>query len=392
MKCCVKVSKEKFLWTLILAPLLKPNGIPNINATVSKCYDIGIIVSFLILVYLLFRRRKTNIVNIILTTIFVGWITILTIFNNGQTTLMVRISMQYIGLAMATCILSDKSKILFSSMLLNLEILIYLNFICLLVFPNGMYVSSQTGNWNNWLLGYDNHWFIVLFAAMFIALIYLRIYKKTIRPLLLIIVIHISASIVMSGVITFGLIVIDVMFITHLYKSKVVTYRNIWLITLVANILIVFYSTSGIATFIVYNLFNKTSTTIPARLKIWFSSIELIKESLLVGYGHPETAERIAIYNNRHASNAHNFLIEIVYEGGLIGLGLFGGLIYQTGKKLNEFKKRNIELHGIVLVCLLACLITGSVDSLLESRGALFFWMLSVGSNISMLGRCFLEA
>ena len=49
----------------------------------------------------------------------------------------------------------------------------------------------------------------------------------------------------------------------------------------------------------------------------------------------------------------------------------------ETGKRIKKSKETVIK--SILLLCILACLVTGSVDSLLELRGGLFFWLLSVG-------------
>lgn len=379
----IYLSKSVAFWALILHPFFKPNGIHGISASIASIYDVAMILSFFIITFKFLRGIIKINWNIIIITAFIGWITIVTCLNNGQVFAMARMSLQYISFSIVVKMLADHPKVLIKSVLINLEVLIYLNFICLLLYPHGMYVSSQNGNWNNWLLGYDNQWFIVFFAAMFTAIAYYFLTNNWLRSLMLIAVIHISAAIVMSGVIIFGLAIIDVFYFTGAYKSNLINYVNIWIAAIISNITIVFFSSSGIANFIVYTIFHKTSTSIPARLKIWAISFEAIMKNPLIGYGHQDPMVRTLLYANKHGSNAHNFIIEILYEGGIIGLLLFVALIVYAGVTYHKAKKS--DFSRILLVCTLACLVTGAVDSLLESRGLLFFWMISVISNLPQI-------
>jgi len=379
----VLISKNLVLWSLLIHPFLKPNGIHGINSLIDNLYDAGIVISLSFVLIFFIRMKKHINANIVLTTGFIGWITVVTVFSNGQVTTVLRMSAQYIGLVLTVVILSEKPIILIESMLLNLEILIYINFICLLIYPHGMYVSKQNGNWNNWLLGYDNQWFIVFFGAMFVALSFWNLTQKFFRPLLLITIIHVSTAFVLSGVLIFGLAIIDFFILSKIYKTEILTYRRIWLIAIVANIVIIFFSASGLSTFIIYTVFHKTATSIPARLKMWKISFDAIRKNSIIGYGHQQTLLRTTMYHNLHGSNAHNFFIEILYEGGIIGMGLFICLCVASDIMIKKTAPN--DMRGILFSCMTACLVTGSVDSLLESRGALFFWMLAIAYNLPLI-------
>ena len=376
----IKISKPGLFWAVLIHPFLKPNGIHGINPRIDKIYDICIVISFLLILLIAFMRKRQMNSNVVLTGLFFGWILAVTALNDGPATTVMRMLIQICGLVLSAFILSDHPKVLIRSMLLNMEVLIYLNFFFLLRYPHGMYVSLQNGNWNNWLLGYDNQWFIVYFGAMFTAIAYMFLNGSFLRPIALITVMHISAGIVMSGVIVFGMAIIDVLVISGLYKTGIITFKNVWIAAIAANIMLMFFSTSGIASFIINNVFHKTSASIPARLKIWSITLEYVKNNWLFGYGRQETLIRTTMYHNNHGSNAHNFLFEILYEGGLTGILLFASLNINAGLRIDRADKS--KFSGLLLICLLACLVTGSVDSLLESRGALFFWMLAVGYNL----------
>ena len=376
------VSKSGIACTLLLFPFMKPNGVPNISHTLNIVYTLLMVASFLILTAkVLLRRIRPNNYNCLLFA-FMGWLVLRTALTGGQTGSLLEIMMRFCGISIFIQLYARKSMMLIRAFLLNFEIIIYLNFICLMLYPHGMYVSSQNGNWNNWLLGYDNHWFIVYFGACFILFCYAQIFNKLFRPVVLFIVIHVSACIVMSGAIIVGLVIIDLLWLFKIYKSPLLSYRTVWIAAIITNIMLVFLGGSGIIQFVVYSLLHKSSATLLARQRIWRTTISSIKEHLLLGNGRTRTVDRIMFYRNSHASNAHNLFLEILYEGGLTAFGLFAFMAASAGRQIKQH--RDCIITGYLLMTLLACLVTGAIDSFLEDRGYMFFALLAFASNIGL--------
>lgn len=361
---------------------MKPNGMANINRIINNAYIILMVISFsVVIMEVIVRHIKLN-MYIYLLAFFMGWLVLRSFFAGGQTGSLLEIAMRFGGISVLIQLYSKQVSTLIRGFFINFEAIIYLNFICLLLYPHGMYVSSQTGNWNNWLLGYDNHWFIVYFGACFILFTYSYIFNCITRPFLLFCIIHISSFIVMSGAIIVGLLLIDFFWIFKIYKSPLFTYRTIWIVAIIVNAMFIFIGGSGIISFIIYSVLQKSSATLLSRQRIWEKTILSIKDNLLFGVGKPQTIDRIAFYNNRHASNAHNFLLEIVFEGGMVALLLFYFMVRFVGKRLKNHSDNPIT--GFLLLALMACLVTGSIDSFLEDRGYMFFALLAFASNIEM--------
>ncbi len=158
----IKLDKQLLKWFLLIAPFLRPNGIGQINPFIGRIYYFAMIISLLILFFLYLKSKKFDFGFLAILSIELFWIFFVTLFNEGEIINYSRVILSLLGLTLCTEVMISNPKKLFTALQFNLEIIIYLNFIFLLCFPDGMYISnSGTGNWNNWLLGYDNHWFIV---------------------------------------------------------------------------------------------------------------------------------------------------------------------------------------------------------------------------------------
>ena len=383
-KRSLSVSKDYLICALLILPFMKPNGIPNINRLVNTMYTALMVFSFFILALrVILRHAKLNAYTYFLFA-FMGWLVLRTYAMGGHTSSLLEMMMRFCGIVVLIHLYSQKAKVLVWGFMINFELIIYLNFICLLLFPHGMYVSAQNGNWNNWLLGYDNHWFIVYFGACFILFCYAELFGSIFRPFLLFCVIHVSSLIVMSGAIIIGLAVIDIVWLFRIFRTPVFNYKTLWLATIGVNVLLLFFGSSGFINFIIYSVLHKSSATLLSRQRIWNTTIASIRENFLFGIGKQRTVDRITLYRNSHASNAHNFFLEILYEGGIVALLLFLGMIGSVEKHIKHYYDN--KMVGYVLMALLACLVTGSIDSFLEDRGYMFFALLAFASNIQMFG------
>ena len=370
---------------MLILPFMKPNGLPHVSPLLNDLYTVLMVVSFSVIMLRVLKRHVRLNMYIYLLAALMGWLVVRTFFSGGQTGPLLEITMRMVGLSILIQVYSKKVPTLIRSFFINFELIIYLNFICLLLFPHGMYISSQNGNRNNWLLGYDNHWFIVYFGACFILICYAYYYDSIVRPFLLFLVIHVSSLIVMSGAIIIGLMVIDVIWLFKIYKLQVFSYRTIWIATIIINLLVLTIGSSGIIDFIAYTLLRKSATTLLSRRRIWETTLLSIRNHFLLGVGRPVTADRIALYHNRHASNAHNFFLEIFYEGGLVAMVLLSSIVVFAGRQIKRYADNIIVRY--LLIALLACTVTGAIDSFLEDRGYMFFALLSFASIAEMFSK-----
>ncbi len=213
-------------------------------------------------------------------------------------------------------------------LLFYLEILIYSNLLCMLLFPSGMYVSSSTGNTTNWLLGYDNFYDQTFLPAMAIGVTCLHLYQTRGRIFLLFVALHISTLLTMSGTVLICLLMLDLFYLLRLYRY--LSLSKMALAVLIITVTVVFFQLQTVIEAL-FTFFGKDSS-FTGRTIIWEYTISAIKASPLFGYGFSDGYSRLAKmgYILRSAFNAHNMWLEYCWEGGLISLFLVGFWLIAT--------------------------------------------------------------
>ena len=120
------------------------------------------------------------------------------------------------------------------------------------------------------------------------------------------------------------------------------------------------------------DLLGKDST-LTARTTIWNIAEGLIKENWLFGAGRGVELSYVNTWGERQTIyEAHNFILEILMEGGIVALLLFGTLFFKAVKHLNVDDAK----HRIVFIALCVLLINGLTESTVN--GFLVMILLSI--------------
>lgn len=120
------------------------------------------------------------------------------------------------------------------------------------------------------------------------------------------------------------------------------------------------------------DLLGKDST-LTARTTIWNIAEGLIKENWLFGAGRGVELSYVNTWGERQTIyEAHNFILEILMEGGIVALLLFGTLFFKAVKHLNVDDAK----HRIVFIALCVLLINGLTESTVN--GFLVIIILSI--------------
>jgi|GEM_PF-2904471 len=256
-----------------------------------------------------------------------------------------------------------------------LEMMIVVNFITLILFPNGMYVSGSYSR--NFWMGYDNTHIRWQIPALAISYIYSFVVNKRIgfRTVLLSLVILLSTIIVGSGTAIIAVVVFAAGMLYILLGKrkdqekgpKLFMPLSALVISIIGSILIVGGTIAGSQVGFVAQIaewLGKDSATLTGRSYIWTSSLATIKEHLIWGVGY-ETSEMTSMrLVNRigYGLSPHNFCLDVLYNGGII-LAIIVILIYVVLQfKLSKYKKL-----PVISICGL-WLITISVMGLMEPQ------------------------
>ena len=120
------------------------------------------------------------------------------------------------------------------------------------------------------------------------------------------------------------------------------------------------------------DLLGKDST-LTARTTIWNIAEGLIKDSWLFGAGRGVELSYVNTWGERQTIyEAHNFILEILMEGGIVALFLFGTLFFKAVKNLDVDDAK----HRTVFIALCVLLINGLTESTVN--GFLVMILLSI--------------
>jgi len=380
MQYKIRTSKSVYIIAAILAPLLRPNGINSLSHGGQYVYDVFSIISVCILfsIYLSKKDKKIDSQFLIIGLMFFS--ILLSTIRYGESILVhLRIATTCLGAMLSVIVFREKPREFIYALLLDLEILIYLNALCIVLFPNGMYLAHGTfGSSSNWLMGYDNHWFIFYYGAYFVAILYYLYGGSKLRSLMLIAVLHLTTLYVLSGVLVAGLLFIDAVYLLKIYRRRWFSLKGILAISGLLSIVFIFFMMNPTVQYFISDVLSKGESML-ARGRIWNKTLEMISFRPLMGNGRWHEEHLVALYGLAAAVNAHNMWLEIIFEGGVItGFLFIWGILLVATRKNNK----NTLIYKSLLVHLASALIAASVDAFIETRGVLFFVLLSIGYNI----------
>jgi O-antigen ligase len=104
-------------------------------------------------------------------------------------------------------------------------------------------------------------------------------------------------------------------------------------------------------------------STLTSRTDLWEKSKELIGDNIIFGAGRGVEIHTVDRWGaNSIIYEAHNFILEILLEGGIVALTVFGVLFFGIVKRLNL----RIPKHRAVFIALCVVLINGLTESIVN--------------------------
>lgn len=337
----LKMSKKKIVLFLLMLPHLKPESFDYISPSLDTIYNVGKLVSIAFLLLLFFTKKKKP--SRIITILFLMqvWVLMSTILNSGDVKRAILTMISIIALAMIVDMYSDKILRLLSAIMGNLELLIYINLITLLMFPGGLYRQGVHSEFICYFLGFKNAFFSYCLIAILVAFINVAINKRYFRSVLLILASLLNVTIGWSATSVAALILVVALgiYVLLVRKTKlfqVLTYMKVFLLSLVFNILMVFFeffSSSNIFNYLVVNVFNKQDT-MTTRKVIWSLASQMIAQKPLIGYGIGEHVSWAG-----YTWHGHNRIVQFLLEGGVPNLLFYVILIICISRVMVRCKK-----------------------------------------------------
>ncbi len=238
----------------------------------------------------------------------------------------------------------DDTKNFIRAQYYSFSLVVYINLLTVLMFPDGVWVAEGAGNTKNWFLGYYNTHSTLYVMAIYMALIYSLAYKKFLGPTLMISAIYTSSVILQSGGTLAMLMATGVLLIFYRKGKIFVDYWALWTVPIIFFLGIIIFQASSWGNY-VYSLseaaFSKGSSFL-GRAQAWVWAVYYFQRSPIFGYGivHATT------YG--WAAHAHNMLLEILHQGGLASLSLFAILVVTSGRRLRHLKSQKLYCATLI--------------------------------------------
>lgn len=390
----LKINIWSVIFFIMLLPSLLPTYLWGISSMALLCKFIRYgTIPFIICIYILTKQKISKV--LILLCMYVICIGISTKLSpTGEMSLYISSAISALNIILlCELAMKKKPKTFIQSILFMLECWIFINFITIVLFPNGLYQAGAYSS--NYFLGYDNTHIRVQLLALNISYIYSFMSNKKIsyRTIFLYSIVLLSNLLVFSvtaiiATVIWGIGVLCIILNSrNCFKKlyKLFTVKTSLIVGMIGSLIIVAMSAQTAFSYLIENVFKK-DMTLSGRTFIWSNAISAIENRPIWGFGY-ELADTISMRLVRQigfGTSPHNFYLEVLYQGGLV-LFLIIMMIYLCINK--DVKKYNnsslayvmglwmmiIAIMGIVepqlnINLIITWIIVSNIDSIFKLR------------------------
>ena len=338
---------SKFMLFLIFFILLKPGSFSEYTAWKNIGNVINILRMFTCvwcLFYFLLRRGKIDKFILFVILFYCSLLFSTFYFSQSYVNLIYEFASILSWIVLFKINMLDNKDKFLTTLENTFFILLLINFITIILFPGGFYLNSS-GYSGNYFLGYDNNLITYIFPAL--ALSFTNSLNKNgkigLKSIFLLIISFCSIIFTWSATGVVSMVIMIVLFFAYTINKKDFPIKKYIVVALSLFIGIVFLRFQNIFSFIIEGWLKK-DLTFTGRTYIWDIFIGEIKKSILIGHGIVDSKYLIRTLN---AGHAHNYFLQILYQGGLVTFGMFLGFFFSAINKVKNCKEK--KYVGIVI-------------------------------------------
>jgi len=352
----MKIKREDFnnilFGILLIIPFFIPTYLEYKFSWFSKITNILLIIDYIVILICYIKNGKIyNQKFFFFYLSFFILLGIITILKNGDLTSFIMTTSKYIMMFLLYnyCIVKYKNNFLKSN-LIYFTILLLINLVTIILYPKGLYVNAAEA-WANWFLGYKNAFILFIIPTILISH-YLDIInnkKITTRTIFIIIISLLTTLLIDSstGIVGIGILLLGIIFSKQISKIKIFNFRNILVIYLILFFVIIIFRMQDIFSVVIEDILHR-DLNFTNRIYIWDTALKYIKESFIFGYGFETSAIRVIKFNYLQAVTCHNQLLDLLYQGGIIGVTLLSGALIELNKSIKNIKTSRIKILSLV--------------------------------------------
>lgn len=350
----MKIKTKDIICFLLLFFLLKPVGIDAFSESLNSIMNALKLISMIYISVLLIKRivrgsKSSTFLWLLLI------LEILSIFTSAINMMSCYSTIIYWQTIISVIVLGEIKKgddffDFFNIALLVYKIYILINFVTILMWPNG-YDYTRI-----YFLGNKTMQILYILPLIFLLFIQTEIYNKkkycfnnVLYLLISIYTLYINQS--STSIIALGLAIIYYIFCYRKPLEKIVSSlstKKIGMIIVIVGLILVFGGTLGGFSYFINDLFGK-DFTFTGRIFIWERAIQMIQDNPL-GYGWDALVYNVSGGLNWNGEivdvgHAHNLLLTVGYKVGIIGLIIYVLTLFFIAKVLDD--KQNFYNNSI---------------------------------------------
>lgn len=335
----------------------------------------------IVITYIIKKERLTK--QLLAITFFCVYVVLNTILNAGDIGYTVLMQLRILSFCyLMHYVIKSKLLNILRALLIGLDTIIILNMLSI-VFNLGK--TSALGK--TFFLGFDNGNVTIILPTLLITYMYCYIINKNDRsPLVYFSWILTVASLILIGsaASTVGLVVFAILMFSKKYDIIHLINKRTMLVAigLVFFLVIVLRLQSIFSGFVVGVLGKDLSFT--GRVALWDKAIRGVSQNYLFGHGVNPTAQRAYFFG---VSSAHNEVLDMLYQDGIVGFLLYLNMFYQYMKNRRNRIEANLKSFSSKLdMMVFSFLLIMQFESYNSYIGySLILSLLVISSDIRML-------
>lgn len=377
----LKISKKTIMIFLFIVWHLEPAYLAEFPM-IDTIYSIGRVVSsFLFFLYILLRSELYIPSPVAIGALFIEIITlIVTMVYQYDVRGQINTVLSFMIVIMLDFFFKMYYKNLVDALLFIFEVLIYTNFLLIILFPEGIYNVGY--NREYWLFGHVNNTIVYILPAIIIATLHLNrdkknvICRENVRYLLLIAISVITIFIIWSVASIIGLLIMAIVY--YINKNKIHLTATYAVITG----LIVFYLINIVQ--LKWDIFGTIlgflgrDITFSARTAIWERTLKLIIQRPFWGWGK----ELEAIVKARlHFGQAHCRYLNIMYRGGIVCFVIQVITFFMAARCIDKHTKgeKALQLGKVITASFWLWMIQMCLET---NTAPLFYFVFIIAANM----------
>ena len=226
------------------------------------------------------------------------------------------------------------------------KILIYINIVLLLLYPKGLYYFEQQTIYG--FLGHKNTMIKVIFPGIILGMYsnLVKGEKLTIANFMDLLVAFITAILTGSTTSIIVLLLFTIVIVLLQIRNFTINYKLSMLAGAAMFFGIVIFRLQENFSYLIVNILGK-DLSFTGRTILWDNAITLFTTSPLIGVGYLDRITAITYIGN-HIS--HNFILDTLYEGGILSIIFLLIIMFVVGKSLSNKNKTLICKIGILSI------------------------------------------